>query len=263
MKAAGAAAALCAQKAGFWTWHNDVSHSLHGDSGTGGTSCHGNVITSTSPRRRSPLRHPKVSLCLPLTVRAALECNCNSYCYCNKKKANLPQMRGTCGTWVWIELGAKRRQQGGEELLLILGSESRALRGCDRTETFGYCVWHSRGCHTALFSQPKVLEIRADCSKALSLAGCCVFEDGGWFMKDGAENNFFFSFCLLSLDLKVTFKQCLEESVFCRHQYIFWIFILFHVPSRLRNEYCKQGELRESCDCLAVWPAAGGVGVLP
>lgn len=194
MKAAGAAAALCAQKAGFWTWHNDVSHSLHGDSGTGGTSCHGNVITSTSPRRRSPLRHPKVSLCLPLTVRAALECNCNSYCYCNKKKANLPQMRGTCGTWVWIELGAKRRQQGGEELLLILGSESRALRGCDRTETFGYCVWHSRGCHTALFSQPKVSEIRADCSKALSLAGCCVFEDGGWFMKDGAENNFFFFF---------------------------------------------------------------------
>lgn len=40
---------------------------LHGVSGTGGSCCHGNVISSTSPRRRSPLQHPKVSPCFLLT----------------------------------------------------------------------------------------------------------------------------------------------------------------------------------------------------
>lgn len=80
---------------------------------------------------------------------------------------------------MWIVLGAKHSQQGGEELPLISGSESRVLCGCDRTETFRYRMWHSHGCHSALLSLPKVSEIKPDSGRALVLAGCCVFEDGG------------------------------------------------------------------------------------
>jgi len=79
---------------------------------------------------------------------------------------------------VWILLGAKLSQQGGEELPLLLGSESRVLRGCDGTETFGYCLWHSRGCHSTLLSPLKVSEMGPACGRALLLSGWCVFEDG-------------------------------------------------------------------------------------
>lgn len=80
---------------------------------------------------------------------------------------------------VWIVCGTKHSQQGGEELPLISESESRTLHRGDRTEAFGYHVWHSRGCHRALLSLMKVSEIGPAYGGARSLAGCRVFEDDG------------------------------------------------------------------------------------
>lgn len=82
-------------------------------------------------------------------------------------------------------------------------------------------------------------------------------------MKNGVKTIFFPTFPRPKSTLQVwIFKQCLEERVFCRYQYVFWIFILFHVLPRFRNLYCKQGELRQGCGCLAEWPTPGAVGVL-
>lgn len=69
--------------------------------------------------------------------------------------------------------GAKRSQQGGEELPSILGSESQILHEFDRAETCGNCMWHSHGCHTVLLSQLKVsvgnqMEIRWKSDQAVA-----------------------------------------------------------------------------------------------
>jgi len=75
-------------------------------------------------------------------------------------------------------------------------------------------------------------------------------------MKDNAKN--ISPPQLLSLDLRAPLRfESLRNalgrgfSIDTNMFFFFLIFILFHIPSRLRKQYCKRGELRRSCGCLA------------
>lgn len=75
-------------------------------------------------------------------------------------------------------------------------------------------------------------------------------------------------FFLLTLDLVVPFRfeslrNALRRGFSVDDNMFFYIFILLHGPSRLRKQCWEQGELRQGCGCLAVWPAPGAAGVLP
>lgn len=98
---------------------------------------------------------------------------------------------------VWIVLGAKQSWQGGEELPLVLGSESRALCGCDRAEMLG--PTYGTAVAVTNLSLPIALTgNKISPWQCLPLCGCCVFfwggGNGGYLMK-GSIKNFLMQMC--------------------------------------------------------------------
>lgn len=85
---------------------------------------------------------------------------------------------------VWIVLGAKQSWQGGEELPLVLGSESRALCGCDRAEMLG--PTYGTAVAVTNLSLPIALTgNKISPWQCLPLCECCGFFWGGeWWLFD-------------------------------------------------------------------------------